>query len=142
MLENMNIMLDANHCKPVRGHAEDAGLDLRAKEDVIVPAHGCVAIDTGVHFEIPKGYYGKLESKSGLNVKSSVVSCGGVIDAGYTGSVVAKLYNFGDTDHVFHAGDKIVQIIFMACECPELHVVDAFAETERGDNGFGSTGVA
>ncbi len=141
MLENLNFMLDAPHCMPIREHEEDAGLDLRAKERVVVPAHGFAAIDTGVHFEIPKGYYGKLESKSGLNMKNSVVSLGGTIDAGYTGSIVSKLYNFGDEDHVFEAGDKVVQIIFMACELPVLHEVTEFKDTARGDNGFGSTGV-
>lgn len=90
--------------------------------------------------EIPKGFYGKLESKSGLNVKHSVVSLGGVIDSGYTGSIVAKLYNLSDVDYLFEPGDKVVQIIIQPCEYPKLELTDSFEETERGNGGFGSTG--
>ena len=140
MLNEINIIIDEPQCMPVREHEEDAGLDLRTKEPIVVPAHGSVSIDTGVHLEIPKGYYGRLESKSGLNIKNSVVSLGGTIDAGYTGSIVAKLYNLSDEDYKFDAGDKIVQIVIIPCETPKLNLVEHFAETERGSSGFGSTG--
>jgi dUTP pyrophosphatase len=136
----MKIILDNGAYMPERGHKADAGLDLRTPRWVEVPAHGCATIDTGVHMEIPKGYYGKLESKSGLNVKCSVVSLGGVIDSGYTGSIVAKLYNLSDVNYCFERGAKIVQIIIQPCEYPEMELTDHFEETERGNNGFGSTG--
>lgn len=136
----MNIMLDEGAYMPERGHADDAGLDLRTPKGITVPAHGWARIDTGVHMEIPMGFFGKLESKSGLNVKHSVVSHGGIIDSGYTGSIVAKLYNHGDEDYVFEAGDKVVQLIIQPCEYPDLVLVDRFEETERGESGFGSTG--
>jgi len=140
MIQTLNYMIDAPHCMPKRGHEEDAGLDLRAKEETVIPAHGAAVVDTGARFEIPKGYYGKLESKSGLNVKHGVVSLGGVIDSGYTGSVLAKLYNMTDTDYTFHKGDKVVQIIFQAHACPRLVNVTEFSDSNRGENGFGSTG--
>ena len=70
----MKIMLDKGAYMPLRAHSTDAGLDLRTPKEVTVPKGGSVCIDTGVHVELPKGYYGKLESKSGLNVKHSVVS--------------------------------------------------------------------
>jgi dUTP pyrophosphatase len=136
----MKVMLDNGAYMPERGHDGDAGLDLRTPKWVIVPAHGYATIDTGVHMEIPKGFYGKLESKSGLNVKHSVVSLGGVIDSGYTGSIVAKLYNLSDVDYLFEPGDKVVQIIIQPCEYPKLELTDSFEETERGNGGFGSTG--
>ena len=81
-----------------------------------------------------------LKSKSGLNVKHGILS-EGVIDAGYTGSIVAKLYNHGDSLVVFSAGDKITQLVIMPVYIPdELEVVEEFESTERGSNGFGSTG--
>ena len=136
----MNIVLEEGAYEPVRGHADDAGLDLRCPARTVIPAGGAAVIDLLVRTEIPRGYFGKLESKSGLNVKHGVVSLGGTIDSGFTGTIVAKLYNFGPEDYVLEAGDKCVQLIIMPCETPELVKVDSLHDTERGSNGFGSTG--
>ena len=152
----MKIKLDPGAYMPERAHAEDAGLDLRAMEDQVIypaprnhrqtigffagPDEGFAVFDTGVHAELPRGYYGKVESKSGLNVKHSIVSCGGVIDAGYTGSIRVKLYNLGSEPYRVSKGDKIAQLIIQPYISPELELVDELAQTERGDNGFGSTG--
>lgn len=136
----MHIMVDNGAYEPTQGHKGDAGYDLRTPIDVTVPAHGCALIDTGVHIQIPYGWYGLLESKSGLNAKHSVVSLGGTIDYGYNGSIIAKLYNMGEEDYRFSRGDKIVQIVFMPCMDAEFELTDHFEETERGNNGFGSTG--
>ncbi len=136
----MKVVLDAGAYMPTRGHEDDAGLDLKTPVDVSIKAGGSVSIDTGVHIEIPRNYFGKLESKSGLNVKHSVVSHGGVIDSGYTGSIVVKLYNHGDQDYHFHAGDKIVQLIIQPCLIDDLAEVSLLEDTERGADGFGSTG--
>ena len=137
----MKIMLDDGAYAPVRAHEADAGLDLRSPIDFVIPKGGSYAVDTGFHISIPKGFYGKLESKSGLNCKHGVVSLGGTIDSGYTGSIVAKLYNFGDEEY-YHvkAGDKIIQLIIMPCEYPILTLVTELEETDRGENGFGSSG--
>ena len=135
----MRVVLEPWACMPIRGHADDAGLDLRTPEDVLVKSMSSATIDTGVHVELDKNTFGKLESKSGLNVKHGIVSLGGVIDCGYTGSIVVKLYNFGE-DYQFHAGDKIVQMIIQPCIIPALEVVDSLEDTERSDSGFGSTG--
>lgn len=140
MVERMRIMLDEGAYKPLRGHADDAGLDIRTPKGFVLPAGSSAVIDTGVHCEIPKGYYGKLESKSGLNVNHGIVSLGGIIDSGFTGAIVAKIYNFGEENHEFAVGDKIVQLIIQPCETPELETVDGLDETERGNSGFGSTG--
>jgi dUTP pyrophosphatase len=136
----MKIMLEPTAFMPVRAHETDAGLDLRSRWHTLIPAHGSAEFDTGVHIELPHGWYGKIESKSGLNVKHGVVSCGGVIDEGYTGSIVVKLYNLGAFSYVIHAGDKIAQLVIMPYVAPDLELVDKLEETERGDNGFGSTG--
>ena len=140
MIKKMNIMLEKYAVMPVRGHAQDAGLDLRTPKAFTMPPRSSAVIKTGVHVEIPEGYYGKLESKSGLNVNHSIVCLGGIIDSGFTGEIVAKIYNLSDESYSFSQGDKIVQLLIEPCETPELVVVDSFKETERGNSGFGSTG--
>lgn len=135
----MEIMLDDGAYMPSRGHGTDAGLDLRTPEAVTVSAYGSATIDTGVHVALPHGCAGLLVSKSGLNVKHDITSTG-LIDEGYTGSIVVKLYNHGGEDYVFEAGDKISQLVVLQVVCGPLEQVSAFNQTERGDNGFGSTG--
>ena len=136
----MKIVLDKGAFVPERAHPMDAGLDFKAPDDVKVPAHGSVAINTGVHIDIPHGCYGKIESKSGLNVNHGIVSMGGTIDEGYTGSIVVKLYNMTDTPYQFRMGDKIAQLVISPCIVPDMVVVDELPVTPRGNNGFGSTG--
>lgn len=136
----MKVKLDAGAFAPERAHDTDAGLDLRAREDARVPAHGSATFDTGVHIELPHGYYGKIESKSGLNVNHSVVSCGGVIDEGYTGSIAVKLYNHGDAEVVVERGDKISQLVILPVRYDPVEIVEEISGGERGDKGFGSSG--
>ena len=135
----MEIMLDNGAYMPSRGHKTDAGLDLRTPKAVTVPAYESVAVDTGVHVELPHGCAGLLVSKSGLNVKHDITSTG-LIDEGYTGSIVVKLYNNSGDDYAFEAGDKISQLVVIPVVYEPLEQVAAFNATERGDNGFGSTG--
>lgn len=135
----MNIKLDNGAYMPTRAHETDAGLDLRTPIDVIVPARGSATIDTGVHIELPPFTTGFLKSKSGLNVKYGLTS-EGVIDVGYTGSICVKLYNHSDKAYEFKKGDKISQLVILPILTPELELVSDLDETERGDNGFGSSG--
>lgn len=135
----MKVMLDAGAYMPVRAHKDDAGLDLRSPDTFIVKAGKSLKIDSGVHVDIPAGYVGFLKAKSGLNVKYGV-TCTGVIDAGYTGSIVVKLYNNGSDDVLFERGDKLTQLVILPIVCPDLIQVDSLEDTERGDAGFGSTG--
>lgn len=137
----MRVKLDPGAYMPERAHSLDAGLDLRSPVDILVPCSGGSAIiDTGVHVEIPAGMVGMLKSKSGLNVKRGILS-EGVIDAGYSGSIVAKLYNHSDTAYMVHQGDKITQLVIQPVALLSVELVDSLEDTERGDNGFGSTGV-
>lgn len=135
----LKIMLDENVKMPTRAHAEDAGLDLYAPDRVIVFSHDSAVIDTGVHIEIPAGYVGMIKSKSGLNVKHGITS-EGVIDSGYTGSICVKLYNHSFVPYVVEKGDKISQLVILPFKTPELEVVEMLNATDRGNNGFGSTG--
>jgi dUTP pyrophosphatase len=152
----MKIMLDPGAKKPTRAHPYDAGLDLYAPKKVTIwgskmtgtSYEGCVqgrvhiaceTIDTGVHVQIPEGYVGLIKSKSGLNVNHGLTA-EGVIDAHYTGSIKVKLYNHTDREYTFKAGDKIAQLVIVPCLLPKLELVDSLEETDRGYNGFGSTG--
>ena len=137
-------ILDKGAFTPEKAYEEDAGFDLRCPTFTdtnwrVIPAKGSLKVDLGVHFEIPKNYVGFLKSKSGLNVNFGITS-EGVIDSGYTGSVVAKLYNNGDKDYFFKSGDKLTQIVFIPIPEVELELTDKFEETSRGTNGFGSSG--
>lgn len=135
----MKIKLDEGAKMPTRAHDTDAGLDLYAIEGQVVPAHGSAIFDTGVHVELPLGTAGFLKSKSGLNVKHNITS-EGVIDVGYTGSIVAKLYNNGPEDYEVHPGDKITQLVIVPVIKLQLEQVDSLADTDRGAGGFGSSG--
>ena len=136
----MKIKLDKGAIMPTRAHDTDAGLDLYCREDKMLWAGQSVKFDTGVHIQLPHGYFGKIESKSGLNVDHGVVSLGGVIDEGYTGSIVVKLYSCGATSHKFLKGDKIAQLVILPYLAPDLEEVDELDQSDRGSDGFGSTG--
>lgn len=135
----MKIKLDNGAFAPIRAHSTDAGLDLKSPVDITVNAHGSAVIDTGVHVELPEGTVGMLKSKSGLNVNHNITS-EGVIDCGYTGSIVAKLYNHGNCDYEVKRGDKITQLVIFKCLFPEIEIVDELSDSDRGTGGFGSTG--
>ena len=141
----MRVVLDHGAYMPERAYSLDAGYDLRTPVDFVLPpasdmGDGWKVVDTGVHMEIPAGHVGLIRSKSGLNVNRSITS-DGTIDAGYTGSIHVKLYNHGNLFKHFKAGDKISQIVILPIITPELELVDELPGTERGSNGFGSTGV-
>lgn len=135
----INVKLDSFAIMPDKAHNLDAGFDLYAPKNIIIKPGKSAVIDTGVHFEIPEGWCGLLVSKSGLNVKDNITSTG-LIDSGYTGSVVVKLYNHSDERlAVMSAGRKISQIIFLPVPPVNLCLTDIIQGGERGNNGFGSS---
>lgn len=135
----MKIKLDNGAFCPTRAHEGDGGLDLYAMEEKTVQPYGSAIFDTGVHVQLPPFTAGFLKSKSGLNVKHDITS-DGVIDLGYTGAIVVKLYNHGPKSYTVRRGDKISQLVVVDIHLPHLQIVEELEETERGDGGFGSTG--
>lgn len=125
---------------PCRAHAADAGYDLFARHDIYIQPQGKVTADTGVHIEIPAGYFGDIRPKSGLLFNHDIVVGSGTVDSGYTGAVKVRIINFGNEAYQFHKGDKIAQMVIVPCLTPELTEVQELEETERGTGGFGSTG--
>ena len=136
----MKIHLDPGAYAPIRAHREDAGIDIRAmRGGTILPGEGEV-FQTGVHAEIPAGCCGLLVSKSGLNVAHGITSTG-LIDEGYTGEILVKLYNHGPLPYTVNDGDKISQLVIIPIERPELEFVETIDwGAGRGNSGFGSSG--
>lgn len=141
----MKVKLDTGAYMPERAHGADAGYDLRTPcRFVVAPftamnGAGSATIDTGIHVEIPHGCVGLLKSKSGLNVHHNIIGTG-VIDEGFNGSIVVKLYNLGPEEYIFQRGDKIIQLLIQRVEKPDVELVTELEETERSDQGFGSSG--
>ena len=135
----MKVMLDPGAFMPERAHPTDAGLDLRTPKNCYCRPNGTVTIDTGVHIQLPHGRAGLMVAKSGLNVNFDILSTG-LIDEGYTGSIKVKLYNHSSEPHSFQRGDKISQLVVIPVDYVECEQVDALDGSERGDNGFGSSG--
>ena len=139
MFDHLNVSLDNGAFRPGRAHPTDAGLDLYAVEDQVIPARGVAVFDTGVHVQIPRGYAGILASKSGL-MRDCHITSQGLIDSDYRGSIKAVIFNHGDEDIPIQTGQKITQLVIISIATPTINVVDHLTKTERGDNGFGSSG--
>lgn len=123
---------------PSRAHDDDGGIDICSAEDKVVKAKEAEVFDTKTRFQVPRGCAGLLVSKSGLNMKG--LTSTGLIDCGYTGTVRVKLYNNSDKDYHVKAGDKISQLMVVPILNEKLEQVDTLEDTERGENGFGSSG--
>lgn len=139
----MKVYLDPGARMPEKAHDLDAGYDLFALNSVVIPPGEGRIIETGVHMEIPKGYCGVLVSKSGLNVNYNLTSTG-LIDSGYKNAIKVKLYNQGKTSQLMRSGWKCSQIVILPISDDGLEKVESleeFADSERGMNGFGSSGV-
>ena|SRR5947209_1446074 len=132
---------------PVKGSSHAAGYDLFAADEVAVPGTGFpnlvghAVIPTGLAFEIPPGYYGRIVERSGLAFKNHLHCGSGVIDADYRGEVRVLLYNFSPQDFIVERGMRFAQIIFEQIGEFEFEQCDALGETNRGSGGFGSTGT-
>ena len=135
----MKVKLDPGAYMPERAHKQDAGYDLRTPKRKVIHPGGSIVVETGVHVAIPEGYAGVLQSKSGLNVVNDLTGTG-LIDSGYTGSITVKLYNHGVNPHVFEKGDKVIQLVILPIITPDLELVEDLEDTDRGSDGFGSTG--
>ena len=127
---------------PKKAYFDDGGMDFCTPDDVDIKAGSSVIVDLKVQVQIPIGFFGKLESKSGLMFKHHIVCPGGVIDSSYRGNVRVVLENHGDTDYHFNKGDKVVQMIIQPCLLPSIDIVDDLEESTSGrnTNAYGSSG--
>ena len=126
---------------PTRAHKDDAGLDLTANENLVIPSKGWRLVPTGTKTAIPEGQAGLVCPRSGLAAKHgiTVLNAPGIIDAGFRGDIGVVLINHGTKPFEVSAGDRIAQLLIMPYTnlTPVGRPLD---NTDRGDNGFGSTG--
>ena len=133
------VKLDNGAYMPEKAHETDAGYDIRTPHSFLLRRSDMVMVHTGIHVNIPVGFYGELASKSGLCRDSEITTEAGIIDSGYTGEICVILKS-GMKQRYFEAGDKITQLIIHELPYTELEAVDILPHTDRGADGFGSTG--
>ena len=126
---------------PSYAHGSDAGMDIYSVENLTVKAGEHAKMCTGIAMEIPDGFVGLVWDKSGISMNYGLKTLGGVIDSGYRGEVVIGVVNLSKEDYVVEKGNKIAQILIQKVESPEIKEVEELNDSERGEKGFGSTGV-
>lgn len=130
---------------PQYATAQSAGMDLRANLDAPVVLHPMERklIPTGLHIALPEGYEAQVRPRSGLALKHgiTVLNTPGTIDADYRGELMVLLINFSDADFVVNDGERIAQMVIARYAQCEFFQVEQLDETERGEGGYGHTGV-
>lgn len=118
-----------------------SGLDLRSAVTTTIPPGGRAKLPTGLCLEIPLGLEGQVRPRSGLTSRG-ILGAFGTIDADYRGEVAVILENRSSEAHMVHAGDRVAQLVIAPVVRVQVEEAEELSETERGDGGFGSTGVA
>ena len=122
-----------------------SGMDLRAfiDEPVILKPMERRLIPTGLFVQIPEGYEGQVRARSGLAIKHGIglVNSIGTIDSDYRGELKIPVINFGNESFTINSGDRVAQLVIAAYKRVEPIIVSVLDETDRGEGGFGHTGV-
>jgi dUTP pyrophosphatase len=131
---------------PKYNYPSDSGFDLHSVEDIIIPAFGRAFVPTGLSFQFSEGLEIQVRTKSGLAINQGlmVLNSPGTVDQGYSGEIKVIIFNTNNATVTIPKGMKVAQAVL----CPVLNgkfvdlvEVDTFEETDRGSNGFGSTGI-
>lgn len=138
--------ISENAVTPTRGSKDAAGFDLYCAESSIVEIlpGSTVKIHTGIQMEIPDGYVGLLFARSGIAIKKGLrpANAVGVIDSDYRGEIIVALHSDSNTAQYVNPGDRVAQLVIVKYFAPSLkEVTEDLSETERGEGGFGSSGV-
>ena len=141
----INIKKLNNNAKiPTRGSAEAAGYDLYAciEKPITIPAHSTEKIGTGLAIEIPSGYFGAIFARSGLATKEGLrpANCVGCCDSDYRGEYIVALHNDTNEAKLIMPDERIAQLVVMPYLAVKFNEVDELPNTDRGEDGFGSTG--
>jgi len=128
---------------PKYAHDGDAGMDVFSVENVVLYPGERKLVHTGLSFQIPKGFEIQVRPKSGLSLKHglTISNTPGTLDSGYRGELGVILFNTTKEVYEIKKAQKIAQIILARYEEAEIEVVEELGETERGEGGFGSTGL-
>lgn len=131
--------LDEKATIPTRAHTTDAGYDLVATSKCYI--NDILEYGTSIAVAIPEGYVGLLFPRSSVYKSSlSLCNCVGVIDSGYRGEIKLKYYMLNQSKIPFQVGDRVGQLLIVPIETPVFEEADELPESDRGENGFGSTG--
>lgn len=136
--------LDPSVELPTYAYVGDAGLDLRANEDVTLAPHERRPISTGLAVAIPEGFAGFVQPRSGLALKQglSMANTPGLVDSHYRGELKVCAVNLDDEHPIsIERGERIAQLVIQRVPTVRLVEVDELDETDRGAGGFGSSGV-
>lgn len=135
--------LDASVALPAYAHQDDAGMDLCSAEAITLPVRGRALVRTGIAIELPSSVEAQIRPRSGLaaNHGVTVLNSPGTVDAGFRGEIRILLINLGDADFEIKIGMKIAQLVLARALRAEVKEVVALSVSDRGDGGFGSTGV-
>lgn len=139
-MDDLLTVLDSPDLLPTRAHAGDAGADLRAAEDAIL-YHGEVrVIRTGVKLVIPYQYAGLVRGRSSLT-KNGIIVLEGTVDCQYRGEIGVMVTSLNAGPALIRRGERIAQLVIVPVALPGFMVVDSLPGSERGEGGFGSTGI-
>jgi len=142
---DVKVINKSKHALPAYETKASAGLDIRAnvEKPIVLKPLERVLVKTGLFFEIPEGYEAQVRPRSGLALKKgiTVLNAPGTIDADYRGEVGVILINLSQEDFTIEDGERIAQVVFAQVEQAAWINVETLTETERGEGGFGSTGV-
>lgn len=142
---DVKIINSSHHPLPAYATDLSAGMDVRAflSEPIILEPLQRVLVPTGLRIELPAGYECQIRPRSGLALKHGVtlVNTPGTIDADYRGEIGVILINLSDKAFTIHDGERICQMVVAPYSRVEWHQTDRLGETERGEGGFGHTGI-
>ena len=141
----VKVINQSKHALPAYETKASAGLDVRASidEPIVLKPLERTLVKTGLFLEIPEGFECQVRSRSGLALKKgvSVLNAPGTIDADYRGEVGVILINLSNETFIIEDGERIAQLVFASVEQANWINVQELSSTERGEGGFGSTGV-
>jgi dUTP pyrophosphatase len=127
-------------------YESDSGFDLYANEEIKIPAFGRALVPTGISVDLPQDFEIQVRSKSGLAINQGlmVLNSPGTVDEGYTGEIKAIIFNTNNHEFIITKGMKVAQAVVARCitgRWVRLNKVDKIEDKDRGDKGFGSTGI-
>ena len=142
---NMKIVSESGRM-PAYATEGSAGFDISAylpDGPMVLKAGARALVPTGLYFEVPEGYEAQVRARSGLAIRNGIGMVNGIgtVDSDYRGEIRVPMINWSDEDFTINDGDRIAQVIITSYEKVNLEQVCDLSETERGEGGFGHTGV-
>jgi dUTP pyrophosphatase len=120
----------------------DAGYDVFSTQHITLFPGEKTLIPLGIAVEFDEGYMCRVENKSGIASKTGLLNVNGIIDSSYRGEIKVIVYNLGNQPEEIKRGQKIAQLVFYKIETPSVNFVDELSDSDRGEGGFGSTGLS